>query len=315
MRTAASLLLLSLVCALPSSADEVRVRIYSAHPPEALVITAKVGKLHWKSCRDCAEHTDERLLFPLRANATVTGGTETQGEVLLTGNYELHRADGPVFSADFPLHLQKRLGGLVVVATMPIEEYVGRVLMAESGDFQNEEALKAMAVAARTYAKRFMGQHVLEGFDFCDSTHCQALSWNDTKLAVRSAVAATQGEILLYHGHVAATYYHQNCGGLLADAAEAWPQVAAPYLVAHSDPFCVTSGGLQWQATLSLGQIDEALRASGMNTPKSWKTFEVDHRTASGRAHSVVLLGGTPDRFSVSACGSPKLWPTLKSMT
>ena len=50
-----------------------------------------------------------------------------------------------------------------------------------------------------------------------------------------------------------------------------------------------------------MGQIDEALQTSGIKTPKSWTTFEVDRRSASGRAHSAVLWGGTPDHFSISA--------------
>jgi stage II sporulation protein D len=301
MRAPVSLFLLTLLCSHPSLADEVRVRIYSAHPPGALTITATKGQLHWKSCLDCEQHTESRLLFPSPANATNTGGSGGQREMLLTGSYKLHRADGPVFSAEFPLRLQNRPGGLMVIATMPMEEYVERVLMAESGDFQNGEALKAMAVAARTYAKRFAGQHAAEGFDFCDTTHCQALYWKKSKLAVHSAVESTQGEILLYQGHVAATYYHQNCGGSLAAADEAWPQVSEPYLAAHADPFCRTSGGLQWQATLSLEQIDRALQESGVHTPKAWKGFEVDRRSRSGRVHSVVLSGGVPNRFSLSA--------------
>ena len=301
MRAAPPLLLLSLFCACPSLAGEVRVRIYSAHPPKALIITAVKGQLHWKTCRDCEQQTGQQLIFPLPATEAKASGTAGKGEVLLTGSYELHRADGPVFKGEYPLLLKDRPSDLVVIATMPLEGYVERVLMAESGDFQNEEALKAMAVAARTYAERFAGQHALEGFDFCDTTHCQALHWRNPSFAVHSAVTSTQGEILLYDRQLAATYYHQNCGGSLANAAEAWPQVTAPYLVAHSDPFCVTSGGLRWQVTLSVGQIDEALRASGIKTPKSWTTFEVNHRSASGRAHSAVLLGGTPDHFSVSA--------------
>jgi stage II sporulation protein D len=301
MRASAALFLAALLCPRLSSADEVRVRIYSAHPPEAVLIRATKGQLHWKSCPDCEQHTDQRLSFPSPSNDAPAGNSGRQPDLLLTGAYELHRADGPSFAGDFPLCLKKSPGALIVIATMPLEKYVERVLMAESGDFHNAEALKAMAIAARTYAKRFAGHHALEGFDFCDSTHCQALYWKAPKAEVRSAVEATQGEILLYHGRVVATYYHQNCGGTLAAAEEAWPQVSEPYLAPHADPFCLTSGGLRWQATLSREQIERALQASGVHTPQGWQRLEVDRRSASGRVHAVVFLGGVPDRFSVSA--------------
>jgi hypothetical protein len=53
------------------------------------------------------------------------------------------------------------------------EDYVAAVVTGESSVFQSAEALKAMAVAARTYAARMHGRHAEEGFDFCSTTHCQ----------------------------------------------------------------------------------------------------------------------------------------------
>src|SRR2546429_604118 len=108
MRAAPPLLLLSLFCACPSLAGEVRVRIYSAHPPKALIITAVKGQLHWKTCRDCEQQTGQQLIFPLPATEAKASGTAGKGEVLLTGSYELHRADGPVFKGEYPLLLKDR---------------------------------------------------------------------------------------------------------------------------------------------------------------------------------------------------------------
>src|SRR5258707_9382245 len=208
MRAAAPLLLLSLFCACPSLAGEVRVLIYPDHPPKALIITVVKGQLHWKTCRDCEQQTGQRLVFPLSATEAKASGTAGKGEVLLTGSYELHRADGPVFKGEYPLLLKDRPSDLVVIATMSLEGYVERVLMAESGDFQNEEALKAMAVAARTYAERFAGQHALEGVDFWDTTHFHAPHPGDPTFAVHSPATATQGEIPLYHRQLAANLLH-----------------------------------------------------------------------------------------------------------
>ena len=44
-----------------------------------------------------------------------------------------------------------------------------------------------MAVAARSYAKRFSGQHAKEGFDFCDTTHCQVFYWRSVTERIRMA--------------------------------------------------------------------------------------------------------------------------------
>ena len=83
--------------------------------------------------------------------------------------------NGPPVRADFPVEIRASAGRLLITATMPMEEYIAGVLAGETGNFKSDEALKAMAVAARTYAMHFGSRHALEGFDFCDTTHCQDL--------------------------------------------------------------------------------------------------------------------------------------------
>ena len=301
MKTRLSLLLLLFVVPFPLLAEDVQVRIYSAHPPDALNIIATEGQLHWKPCSTCKQQTDQKLSIKSPQSAATNRETGAQKDFFITGSYELQPVNGPTFSAHFPLRVHERVGGLVVVVTMPMQEYLQHVLMAESGDFRNPEALKAMAVVARSYAKKFSGQHGKEGFDFCDTTHCQVFHWKNVSERVRSAVESTSGEFLSYHEKAAATYYHQSCGGSVAAASEAWAQVSEPYLLGHSDPFCLINGGLKWEATLTHDQIDRALYASGLQSPVAWKGIEISSRSASGRAHTVNLSGGKPATFSLSA--------------
>jgi stage II sporulation protein D len=263
-----------------------------------MIVIATEGELRWKECLACKEKTERKMSFKSPKSEAAAG---EQGEYFITGSYELRPEGGPSFAAHFPLRIEARAGGLVVVVTMPLEEYVQHVLMAESGDFQNAEALKAMAVAARSYAKRFRGQHAKEDFDFCDTTHCQVFDWKKVNERVRLTGEATEGEFLSYQGMAVAAYYHQNCGGTIAAAKEAWAQVSEPYLQTHADPYCVTSGGLKWETTLTHEQIDRSLRAAGLQPPTSWKAIEISSRSASGRAHTVNLSGGNPPSFSVSA--------------
>jgi stage II sporulation protein D len=287
-------LLLLAVFSRPASAEDVQVRLYSAHPPNTLKIRATEGQLHWKACSTCEERTEQSLSIRNKDD-------DKHAEWFLTGSYELQPESAPPFSTRFPLRIQARTGGLLIVMTMPVEEYLQHVLMAESGDFQNPEAQKAMAVVARTYAIRFSHQHAVEGFDLCDTTHCQVFSWKNVNARVRTAVTSTQGEFLSYEGKPAATYYHQNCGGTIAAASEAWAQVFEPYLQVHADPFCLTTGGLKWETTLTHAQIDRALQASGLQAPASWKTLEIASHSKSGRARTLNLTGGNPTSFSLSA--------------
>src|SRR5580704_12602736 len=203
---------------LPSmaSGQDVRVRLYTTRPPEALSVRAVDGEVRWRACPACVETSGHELAIGL--------GLKNAGpDFFVTGHYELRPASGPIFSGTYPAHIEVRAGHLLVTVTMPLEEYVAAVLMAESGDFENVESQKAMAVVARTYTIRFLGQHAQEGFDFCDTTHCQVFGWKGATTAIRGAVNTTRGEVLRFDGKLAQTFYHQSCGGTTAAAKEAWP--------------------------------------------------------------------------------------------
>ena len=300
MRTWASFLLLLLADPSVLPAEEVQVRIYSAHPPTSLTVSAIEGHLHWKSCPTCPEQTGESLTVESAKGSTPGATKEAQKEFLVTGIYRLEPPDGPTFSSSFPLRIQAPARGLVILVSMPIEQYVQHVVMAETGGFQDSEALKAMAVAARSYAKRFNGQHAKEGFDFCDTTHCQAFYWRSVTDRIRIATEATRGEYVSYQGKAAATFYHQHCGGTTAAAGETWAQVSEPYLPVHPDPYCMTSGGLRWQTTMMHEQINKALLAWGLQPPQDWQKLEISSRTSGGRVRTLSLAGGTPASFPLS---------------
>lgn len=280
-------------------AQNVRVRLYTNRPPESLVARSVRGELRWKACERC----EERAASELKIGGEIEsgGGDANSKEFYLSGKYELRPNAGLNFATGNPSHIERQGGHLLVTVTLPLEEYVAAVLEAESGGFENAEAQKAMAVVARTYALRFLGQHVKDGFDFCDTTHCQVFGWKRAPASVRSAVGATKGETLRYAGKLAETYYHQNCGGTTAAAAEVWPGVTQPYLTTHADRFCVTHGAMLWETTLRIEQIDRALQSYSLNVPTGWGRLLIVERTASGRAQRLKFEGGTGGNAFVSA--------------
>jgi stage II sporulation protein D len=276
------------------SAQDVRVRLYTARPPETLSVWATEGEVHWKLCEGCAEKGGREL--------SVVAGKENSGaEFFVTGHYELRPGSGPLFSGSYPAHIERRAGRILVTVTMPLEEYVAAVLMAESGDFENVESQKAMAVVARTYAMRFLGQHAAEGFDFCDTTHCQVFGWKGANAAVRGAVSATRGEVLRFEGKMAQAFYHQSCGGTTAAAREAWPAVTEAYLTSHADMYCAARGVLKWESSIRVADADRALRAAGIAMPAGWRAIEIASRSESGRAQRLKLSGGAGGSAAISA--------------
>lgn len=94
--------------------------------------------------------------------------------------------------------------------TIPFEEYVQGVVASEMPASFETEALKAQAVASRTYA---LGR-IHAGSEICDSVHCQVYRADDISRKVKKAVSATSGQVLLYNGKLAshALYFSSSAG-------------------------------------------------------------------------------------------------------
>ncbi|HUP03861.1 MAG TPA: SpoIID/LytB domain-containing protein, partial [Bryobacteraceae bacterium] len=185
----------------------------------------------------------------------------------------------------------------------------------ESSVFQSNEALKAMAVAARTYAVRMRGRHAAEGYDFCDKTHCQHLDLGGITPKLEAVVAETAGELLWYAGKPAFTPYSRDCGGQTEDAAAVWPEMAASYLTHHDDPYCARAA---WRWVANPGQAVEVLRRAVLRAPRRLNAISIVERTASGRARTLALTGsGESIRISAGsfrfAIARELGWNTLRS--
>ncbi len=197
---------------------------------------------------------------------------------------------------------------------LPLERYVAGVLAGESSIFQYNEALKAMTVAARTFAVRLRGRHSSEGVDFCNTTHCQRLDLGAVTPRLESVAAETTGELLWFEGKPAFTPYTRDCGGRTEDAAAVWPDLAATYLKSHDDPH--SAGSWQWSADPV--RVAEALRRWQLRTPRRVERIMIAQRTASGRARTLALYGeGETMRISAGsfrfAMGRELGWNTVQS--
>src|SRR5262249_23635887 len=114
------------------------------------------------------------------------------------------------------------------------ESYLRGVVPAELGPevWPHPEALKAQAVAARTYAVANEGRFDEEGFDLCATPRCQAYGGASAEHPLSDrAVAATAGEIATWGGKPITALYTPTCGGHTGGAKEILRGLAAPYLV------------------------------------------------------------------------------------
>ena len=211
-----------------------------------------------------------------------------------------------------------------------LEEYIKCVVAAEMPADFDLEALKAQAVAARTFAYGRMSetyrskQGVHDGVEICtDSTHCQAWvsredamkKWNVLFASrnwskISKAVDETRGMIVVYQGKVANTLFHASSSGRTENAEDVWAGTSVPYLKSVESSGDEASRG--YTATISISGEELIDKLSKVYTDLELDVMDkigiVDY-TTGGRVKTLkignVILKGTEFRSILglrSAC-------------
>ena len=154
-----------------------------------------------------------------------------EGEELGVTEYEGHQYHGGFMFLDAGFDL------LTVVNVVDLETYVKGVVPYEMNRKFPVEALKAQAVAARTYVVYNMGAYSIYGFDLSDTAECQVYGGILAADEVTDgAVDATRGLLIRYRGEIADIYYSAADGGSTEDGFNVF-NTDAPYLCGKRDPF------------------------------------------------------------------------------
>ena len=124
---------------------------------------------------------------------------------------------------------------LVPINVLSLDEYVQGIIAAEMPAGFPQEALKAQAVLARTYALKHLHKHKYYGYDLCDAQNCQVYGGVAAETeAGNAAVEGTLGQTLQYHNKPIESVFSANCGGATQSAKDAgWNET--PYLQTVSD--------------------------------------------------------------------------------
>jgi stage II sporulation protein D len=167
---------------------------------------------------------------------------------------------------------------LTLVNELPLEDYLRGVVPNElsPSTFGQVEALKAQAVAARTYIYRNLGQYANEGYDVCSTDSCQVYAGASSEDPLSTqAVVDTRGTIATYDGKPINALYSSTCGGRTEDAANIFNE-KIPYLVSvnceykHPEPmpFNTTRSIPNWKdgvlAVAHVTNFSDAARFMGL---------------------------------------------------
>ncbi len=194
---------------------------------------------------------------------------------------------------------------LLTINWVRLDDYLKAVLPLEISPRFHPDALKAQAVAARSFTFRRLNRHRTAGYDLCDTEHCQLyggiLGEHPT---TSTAVEATAGEVLWHNGRIFEALYCGNCGGHTAPNEQVgvgtipleplrgtpdWDEQTGRY-------YCEIAPNVRWNLTLTPEALQRAFPKVGR--PKSLRILE---RAPSGHVVRLQLEG---DRATLTIAGA-----------
>ena len=181
---------------------------------------------------------------------------------------------------------------LLVVNHVSLEDYLRGVLSKEAPDYWPLEALKAIAIAARTYAvyQRFTKEVV--PYDVTGDVMSQDYGGKTAeKSGTTRAVKTTAGWIVMYQGQLFPTFYHSTCGGITEHARVMGKFDIPPLRGGVACTLCLASPFYRWQRRLTKEDVAWALRNSSFGSIGVVSTVSVTKRTTSGRAEEIQIVG------------------------
>lgn len=180
-----------------------------------------------------------------------------------------------------------------VTQEMPLEDYVLGVMRAEGSMESEPEALKALAIAIRTYALKNRSRHAKDGYDFCSTTHCQRFVTGNNSPAMIDAVRATEGQTLIDdRGQLVDAYFGASCGGETANEGTLWGVTPPAYLRGARDEYCLSGPHASWNDVITRADLLRALQSDARtNVGARLDQVLVSKRDATGRAEFITLEG------------------------
>jgi len=196
------------------------------------------------------DHARAVPLLVLHGGDTLWVGSEA----LASGDAGSLEWNGRHWRGRFKLFLNPR-GKLTVVTRLPLERYLLGVVPGEIGALNDSllEAGRAQAVAARSYTLFYQGRRGSEGFDLYGTVEDQVYGPVETERPLASrCVESTRGLVGLADGAPIRANYCSTCGGISAEAWEAWPTPGYSYLTCHADAgshgdYCSASPQYRWR--------------------------------------------------------------------
>jgi stage II sporulation protein D len=142
-------------------------------------------------------------------------------------------------------------GSFLVINHVDVENYVAGVVQSEGGgSVKDNEFYIVQAICCRTYALNNMKKHSKEGFNLCDSIHCQLYMGHCQSSDILLAVYRTAGDVIVdTTKRMISAAFHSNSGGETANSEDVW-SIPTTYLKSVADTFSLGMPDAKWEKTV-----------------------------------------------------------------
>lgn len=183
---------------------------------------------------------------------------------------------------------------LAAINNVSLEEYLYGVVPREMPSTFSYEALKAQAVAARSYAVCSVTRNKDKSFDLYDTVSSQVYGGFDVERDnVRKAVDETRGQILLSEGKIVNATYSSSNGGYTADANDVWG-AKYKYLISKEDKYSINEPNYNWNFQINANDLINGLKKQGINV-NSINQIYVKECNNSKRVKTVAIMDGAKE--------------------
>ncbi|MHB2016784.1 MAG: SpoIID/LytB domain-containing protein, partial [Candidatus Xenobia bacterium] len=197
--------------------------------------------------------------------------------------------DGRGYRGDLLLH-ESTDSNLDVINRLDLEDYIAGVVGGEIPSSWPAEALKAQAVACRSYALAKIQSTRNALYDVAPTDKDQVYEGMAAEHAsTLSAVRETRGQVLTFGGNIIKAYFSSSCGGHTEDAAVVFGE-DEPYLKGVADPYCKDSPYQVWDREYTVEQLKKAFEGGGMGNLGQLLAIQARDRTASGRVGMLAVV-------------------------
>jgi stage II sporulation protein D len=301
-------------------AQDVRIGVFGLFHPHELTVSVNTGSavvvhggqesfiLEKSSSVDAAQFRIEgsKIVFTVGTRSVRTSAVTVTSRKNDAVDFQLAIPDKIKRHYRGTLELLPSSGILMAIVSMDLETAVASVVAAESMPGTPTEALKAQAVAARSYFIAGKGRH--HDFDFCDTTHCQFLRESPaSNTPATKAALATRSLGMVYQSQPVAAMYTRSCSGRTHTAAElGLPSAIYPYYSVDCK-YC-RQHPAHWQRRLTAKEADgltNANETARLNVDRrlGWDTVPSNDFTIQKETDH-VLLRGTGMGHGIGLCQS-----------